>query len=174
MNEARLGLQLPCGQLDLLSPSDAPAVFGLYERCLDYFLLQDGEPATPDDADELFTDVPPTKRPEDQLVIGYRCGPALSGVAQLLTGHPGADDWYLGFLLLDPAIRGLGRGRRIYDAIERWSVEQGARRMLLCVLEENHRALRFWRSLGFEPIRTVAATTFKRKSHVRCELARHL
>jgi len=39
---------------------------------------------------------------------------------------------------------------------------------------DNAPAYRFWRSLGFEPVRRVEPATFKRKLHVRYELARRL
>lgn len=162
------------GAFEFLSPADAPAILGLYDRCADYFLLQDGEPAAASDADELFTDVPPSKRPEDQYVLGYRSEGQLDAVAALLTDHPEPGDWYLGLLLLDPRLRGRGFGREMYAGIERWSVARGAKRMLLAVLEENAPVQRFWRSLGFETARTVKPATFKRKSHVRYELARRL
>lgn len=175
MRDARLrDVRIPGGRLDLLSPSDAVAVFDLYQRCQDYFRLQDGEPAVRSDADELFNEVPPSKRPEDQFVIGYRRDTRLLGVAQLLTNYPNEWDWYLGFLLLDPGVRGAGVGRHFYKAVEQWSAGQGAKRMLLCVLDANEPALRFWRSLDFELVRAVDATTFKQKSHVRYEFARQL
>lgn len=169
--------QGPCfgdGRFKLLSPSDSPAVFDLYVRCHDYFILQDGEPASIADAEALFTDVPPGKRPEDQFVLGVYRGRRLCAVALLLTDYPEERDWYLGLLLLDPAIRRKGIGQEIYAAIERWSTAQGARRMLLAVLKDNEAALRFWRASGFDPVRSVGPATFKRKSHERIEMVRTL
>jgi GNAT superfamily N-acetyltransferase len=163
-----------CGAFEFLSPADAPAILDLYARCADYFLLQDGELAVMSDADELFTDVPPPKRPEDQYVLGFRREGRLDAVAALLPHHPQPGDWYLGLLLVTPDLRSQGVGREMYESIEQWSVSRGAQRMLLAVLEENAPAYRFWRSLGFEPVRRVEPATFKRKLHVRYELARRL
>ena len=162
------------GAFELLTPTDAPSVLDLYLRCTDYFLLQDGEAAVASDAHELFIDVPPSKRPEEQYVLGYRREGRLDAVAALVPDYPQSRDWYLGLLLLDPQVRGQGLGREMYIGIERWSGGRGAKRMLLAVLAENSAAHRFWRSLGFKFVRTVEATDFKRKSHVRYELARHL
>lgn len=166
--------RLARGAFELLSPTDAPEVLDLYARCADYFLLQDGEAAAASDAHELFTDVPPSKCPKDQYVLGYRREGLLAAVAALLPNHPQPRDWYLGLLLLDPRLRGQGLGREMYTSIERWSAAHGAKRMLLAVLIENAAAHHFWRSLDFEPVRTVEAVNFKRKSHVRHELARRL
>jgi ribosomal protein S18 acetylase RimI-like enzyme len=162
------------GAIKFLSRADAPAILDLYNRCSDYFLLQDGEPAAASDADELFDDVPPSKQPEDQHVLGYCSERRLDAVAALLTDHPDPGDWYVGLLLLDPHQRGRGLGRELYADIERWSADRGAKRMMLAVLKENAQAQRFWRSLGFEHVRTVQPATFKRKSHIRYELARRL
>ena len=65
-------LHLPSGfdGARLLSRPDVPTILDLLTRCSDYLLLQDGEPATAADADELFTDMPPPKHPDDQHVTG--------------------------------------------------------------------------------------------------------
>lgn len=174
MSTSTWELRFARGTCELLSPADAPAVLDLYTRCVDYFVLQDGEPPVETDAADLFTDVPSTKRPEQQHVLGYRRDGRLDAVAALLPDHPRAGDWYLGLLLLDPRLRGQGFGLDIYAGIEQWSKDRGARRMLVAVLETNVDAHRFWRSLDFQPVRTVAPARFKRMSHVRHELARRL
>jgi ribosomal protein S18 acetylase RimI-like enzyme len=162
------------GAFKFLTRADSPAILNLYDRCSDYFLIQDGEPAAASDADELFDDVPPSKQAEDQHVLGYYGERRLDAVAALVTDYPGPGDWYLGLLLLDPHQRGRGLGRRLYADLERWSADRGAKRMLLAVLKENAQAQCFWRSLGFEHVRTVQPATLKQKSHVRYELARRL
>jgi hypothetical protein len=49
-----------------LTEADAADIAGLYSRCLDYFLLQDGAVPTLADAHELFIDVPPENDAHDQ------------------------------------------------------------------------------------------------------------
>lgn len=110
---------LPCGGSRLLTVADAPAIYDLYRRCDDYFLLQDGEHASPSDAAILFSDVPSTMSADDQVVVGCWQGSSLCALAAVLIGYPDAKDWYLGFLLLDPSLRGRGLGPGIYSAIER-------------------------------------------------------
>ena len=166
--------QISPGRLTFLSTTQIDAVLDLYRSCPDYFLLQDGELAGLADAQELFTDIPPPASADDLFVIGYWHEETLVGVASLLANHPGKGDWYLGLLLLSPSIRGRGLGGRFYSAIKPWAQAQGATRMLLCVFQEDERAASFWRNLGFEPMRTVSATRFKKKSHVRHEMAARL
>ena len=52
-----------------LTQADAADVADLYNRCSDYFLLQDGAAPTLDDARELFSDVPPEKSAHNQAVL---------------------------------------------------------------------------------------------------------
>jgi GNAT superfamily N-acetyltransferase len=167
-------LSVGSDRLKLLSPADAPAVFNMYSRCADFFVLQDGEPPTLTDAEELFTDVPPSKQPEDQSIFGcYRNG-RLDALAALLVDYPAPGDWYLGLLLVDPSSRRSGLGRDLYAIIKQWAADRGALRIRIGILQENAPAYPFWRSLGFERLRTVGPRTFKGKTHMLDELATKL
>ena len=63
-----------------LTQADAADVADLYNRCSDYFLLQDGAAPTLDDARELFSDVPPEKSAHNQAVLGWKGPGGLYGV----------------------------------------------------------------------------------------------
>ena len=45
--------------------------------------------------------------------------------------------------------RGLGIGRQLIAACERWAAERGVERMILTVAEENDGAIRLYRELGY-------------------------
>lgn len=158
----------------VLTEHDAVDVLDLYARCIDYFMLQDGEPATLADAIELFWDVPEEKSAVDQTVMGWRGENGLMAVGAILRDYPSNGVWYLGFMIVDAAARGKGIGRSIYDVIERWAVDRGAQEIRLAVLEVNGAAERFWRSLGYRELRRVGPDTFKARSHHRVELCRLL
>lgn len=119
----------------VLTEHDAGDVLDLYARCIDYFMLQDGEPATLADAIELFRDVPEGKSAIDQTVMGWRGQNGLMAVVPVLRDYPSYGVWYLGFMIVDASARGKGIGRSIYDAIERWVVDRGAQEIRLAVLE---------------------------------------
>jgi GNAT superfamily N-acetyltransferase len=159
-------------RLSLLAPEDTAAVFDLFSRCAEFFLLQDGEPPTIWDAEELFTDVPASKQPEDQHIFGVWRQGRLDALAALLTDYPEPGDWYLGLLLVDPGLRQCGLGRQIYEWLDQWAADRGARRMRLGVLRDNGAALAFWHALGFRTLRTVGPRSFKGKTHLLDELAR--
>ena len=158
----------------VLTEHDVGDVLDLYARCIDYFMLQDGEPATLADAAEMFRDVPEERSAVDQTVMGWRGQNGLVAVAAILRDYPSDGVWYLGFLIVDAAARGKGIGRSIYDVIERWAADRGAQEIRLAVLEANGAAERFWRSLGYRELRRVGPDTFKVLSHHRVELCRLL
>ncbi|WP_235529467.1 GNAT family N-acetyltransferase [Sphingomonas sp. Leaf242] len=158
----------------ILTEHDAGDVADLYARCIDYFMLQDGEPATLADAIDLFREVPEEKSSADQTIMGWRNENGLIAVGAILRDYPSDRVWYLGFMIVDSAVRGQGIGRSIHDAIEQWAVVRGAEEMRLAVLEANDAAERFWRSLGYRELRRVGPDTFKLRSHHRVELCRPL
>ena len=113
----------------ILTVHDAGDVADLYARCIDYFMLQDGEPATLADAIDLFRDVPEEKSSADQTIMGWRNENGLIAVSAILRDYPSDRVWYLGFMIVESAARGQGIGRSIYDAIEQWAVARGAEEM---------------------------------------------
>jgi GNAT superfamily N-acetyltransferase len=160
--------------LTSLSENDVPAIARLYARCDDYFFIQDGEAATLLDARELFTDVPPEKSENDQTVLAWRESQDLDALASMLRDYPSTGIWYLGFMLVDPDLRGQGVGRLFYSMLERWAINRGAKEIRLAVVEANHQGYNFWISLGFHEIRRVGPDDFKGKTHWRIELSRDL
>ena len=161
-------------QPSILTEHDAGDVADLYARCTDYFMLQDGEPATLGDAIDLFRDVPDEKTSADQTIMGWRDENGLIAVVAILRDYPSDRVWYLGFMIVDSAARGRGIGRSIYDMIEQWAAAHGAEEIRLAVLEANEAAERFWRSRGYRELRRVGPDTFKLRSHHRVELCRLL
>ena len=157
-----------------LSEADASDVASLFARCADYFHLQDGLPPTLDDANALFTDVPPDKDARDQTVLGWKDGDGLFAVAAILRDYPRDGTWYLGFMLVDAPRRGGGLGRSLYAAIEQWAAARGSAEIRLAVLEANEAGGRFWRSRGFAELRRVGPDMFKTRSHSRIEFGRKI
>jgi ribosomal protein S18 acetylase RimI-like enzyme len=166
--------QSPCRLPIKLTQCDAIDVAGLYSRCADYFLFQDGAVPTLADAHELFTDVPPEKDAHDQTVLGWKEDGGLYAIVAILRNFPHDGVWYLGLMIVDAAHRGRGVGRSIYSKVEEWAAARGATEIRLAVLEANEAGLRFWHSLGFSEVRRVGPDTFKIESHLRIELNRHL
>ena len=123
-----------------LSTDDAPALQRLLERCDDYYDIVEGRPAGPHAAIEELTEGPPERMPQDVFGLGIAARPGeLAGFIAALRHYRRPNQWYLGLMLLDPAMRGRGLGRAAYLAFEEWVVSEGADPMLLAVVEPNHR-----------------------------------
>ena len=159
----------------LLDEPDAPALQRLFDRCGDYFDLLEGRPARPEAALEELRDGPPERVPHDLFTLGIDGGQGeLAGYIGALRHHRRPNQWYLGFLLLDPAWRGRGVGSTAYWAFQHWIATQGAESLLLAVLADNERGRRFWQSLGFGAPRSYPARQIGLKRHVLIEYEKDL
>ena len=144
-----------------LGRDDEPAILQLFEACTEFFRLVRMEPAA--EAEQIFDDVPPSKRPEDKLLYGIYAGSSddrlLIGLVELLRGYPAQDDWCLGLLLILPARRREGLGAVIVAAVVRFVSASGGRAIHLVVQEQNPGALHFWQRHGFVVKDTVLQPT---------------
>lgn len=132
---------------------------GFLEKCSDYIQLATGLPPDSSAADALLTVYPKGKTPADKFVIGFFTeSENLIGILDIIRDFPSQSDWWLGLLLLDPAYRRQGLGRKIYCAFEKWVAQSGAQRICLGVIDQNRDAYRFWQTLGFEPLEQPATS----------------
>lgn len=137
-----------------LSPADEEIVQALYERCSDYHLLEEGTPTRPGAARHLLTALPPGKQPDIKYVLGFHgADGGLVGVLDLIRDFPAEGEWWIGLLMLDPAVRGTGVGERIFRSAARAIAGRGGTTIYLGVLEANPAAQRFWRRRGFQELR---------------------
>jgi ribosomal protein S18 acetylase RimI-like enzyme len=121
-----------------------------YEQCRDYFELETGEPPGPREAEDLLRSLPRGKNYADKFVIGFFDAPGhMVGVLDVIRDYPAAGNWYLGLLLFGPGSRGRHLGERVYQRLEDWVRAEGGRAIHLIVQEQNPRALRFWKRMGF-------------------------
>jgi GNAT superfamily N-acetyltransferase len=166
---------IPGYQIRLLGDKDAGEVQALLEKCVDYCLLVDGHPPGPSSASLLISDCPPGKSIDDKVVLGiYSLRKKMIGVLDAIRDYPSPGDWWIGLLLLDPAYRQKGLGSMTIRSFEDWVGMQRARRILLGVVEANDRALRFWRSAGFEQVERQPPKKFADLIHVVITLKRDL
>jgi ribosomal protein S18 acetylase RimI-like enzyme len=130
-----------------LGRGDARAIHQLFEACSEFFRLIHMDPTA--EAEAIFDEVPPNKRPDDKLVFGLFRHDQLVGVVELLRDYPAQDDWCLGLLIVLPAHRGEGLGAAAVAATTRFVSQSGGRTLQLIVQEQNPGALRFWQRHGF-------------------------
>jgi GNAT superfamily N-acetyltransferase len=138
-------------QVVKLQEADVPALQELHERCHVFLELIRGEPPRADAAARLLVELPEGKTLEDKFLFGLypERGTPLVGVLEAIRGFPEPGEWFIGFLLLDPAHRDTGLGTRFFEAFEAWARGESARGLRLIVQEQNPGALRFWERRGF-------------------------
>jgi GNAT superfamily N-acetyltransferase len=129
-----------------LGEADVQALQDLHERCHVFLELLRGQPPGPDDAAHLLAELPEGRAPEDKFLFGlYRqSAQPMVGVLESIRGFPEPGEWFIGFLVLDPAHRDAGLGTRFIEAFEAWVRGQGATGLRVIVREQNPGALRFW------------------------------
>jgi GNAT superfamily N-acetyltransferase len=140
-----------------LGEAEVPALQELHERCHVFLELLYGHPPGPDSAARLLAERPEGKPAEDKFLFGLfpEGAGTMVGALESIRGFPEAGDWFIGFLVLDPAYRNSGLGTRFIQSFEAWARGQGATGLRLIVPEQNPGALRFWQHQGY----TVTGTT---------------
>jgi ribosomal protein S18 acetylase RimI-like enzyme len=140
-----------------LTLAHAPELQRLYERCTDYHFAHEGAPTRANAGEEELTSLPPGRTADDKFSFGiYAADGELIGYAELFRNYPADAEWWIGLLMLDPDARGRGLGSEIVCNASAWAAENGARSIMLAVLESDERAQRFWIRQGFEEVRRRA------------------
>ena len=136
-----------------LGSADAPWLQDFLETCDDYFRMISGQSAAPHEAETELASLPPGKTLDDKFFVGLQ-GPdgTLAGVFDLVKDYPEPGIWYLGLLLLHPAVRSKGHGEAIHAQISALVRSQGGSAIRLGVVEKNEKALKFWTRLGYHEL----------------------
>jgi len=151
--------------------TDSAAIDDFSQRCADYTLMLTGEPPNHDSGAAFFAAVPDGKTREHMLKFGvFDSAGSLVGLLDIARDHPAQGTWYIGLLLIDPNIRGQGIGAAVMRGVRAEAARGGASRLVLSVVMENERALKFWKSQGFTVARELPPKRFGRKHHARFEL----
>jgi GNAT superfamily N-acetyltransferase len=175
MNVVNPHFDIPGYDIGLLGTETIPKLQGLLERCADYHLLVSGEPPGSLAAESLLTECPPGYSGEDKVIIGiYTTDANLVGMLDAIRGYPQAECWWVGLLLIDPLFRNKGLGRLIYQSFEQWAGQLGAKTILIGVIEENERACRFWKQMGFEILEKQPPRQFGLNNQVVITMVRYL
>lgn len=149
-----------------LSLEDTTALQELFDKCLDYLLLVDGQGPAAHAAEEEFRSVPDGRSPDDKFLLGIVNQRAnLIGFLEGLRHHPDEKTWWIGLLLLAPEIRGQGIGHKVVQGFCRYARMRGCQAIMLGVVDDNERAYEFWKRLGFELLHKTEPRRFGNKSH---------
>ena len=144
---------------DLTAVELAAGTEPLLQRFFDenpvYFMSAYGEPAGPHAAhEEIHEDLPEGWPYTKKWVIGYTTSSGeLGALANVVADLLAPSVWHIGTFIIATSRHGTGEARALYQGLEQWARDNGARWFRLGVVSGNLRAERFWRRLGFTQTR---------------------
>jgi len=142
--------------ISLDAEGDFDRVSDLADRAADYVRLESGEAPNPEFVRKTLTDKPPVCGPDDIFLRGVeRPDGTLAGIATNIRHYYEPGDWYMGLLMLDPAERGSGLGRRVAEHVIAEARADSAPCIRIAVLDVNPKARKFWESLGYRLEKSV-------------------
>ena len=149
-----------------LSSVDESDVQALCERCSDFSNLIEGRLPEKDAGHDILFGLPPDKELEDKFVFGvYTENNYLIAVIDLIKDYKNPGEWTMGLMMIDPNERGKGLGKILNDYVKTWVSESQGKLLRIGVVEENYRAYKFWREVGYEETNRVKAK-YGNKEHV--------
>ena len=155
----------PAYSIRQLSLENLGSIQVLFEKCLDYMLLVDGHPASPEGVEKDFLSTPPGKSLDDKYVFGIETKEKeLVGLLDAMRGYPDATTWWIGLLIFLPEARSQGLGGAVLRGFEDFVQTSGGQAIMLGVVEENERAYRFWERGGFKLVLQTEPQKFGNKT----------
>lgn len=132
-----------------ISFSEVDALQDLFNKSSDYFELVEKRMPREGDAEAALKALPPKKETSDKIVLGIYDNKTFVGVIDLVKNYPKENMWFLGLLLLAPELRNNAVGSQLYMHLKSILKDKGVLAVMISVAEENEKAIRFWKKLGF-------------------------
>lgn len=142
---------------------DKKLVFNLYNECEDYFYLVEGKKPLEEDAERFFKDIPPGKTIDDKYSFGIYYERKLIGLVDLIENYPKEGEWFLGLLLLNPNMRGIGLGRAVHNILVNITKEKIAKKISIGVVEQNISALKYWNKIGYKEVKRTSSNLLNKE-----------
>ncbi|MGL4610405.1 MAG: GNAT family N-acetyltransferase [Trueperaceae bacterium] len=158
----------------ILTLQDKEKLQSLFTHCEDYHLLSEGERLQGHEGEKALEGRPPKQPVSDMYKIGVFNSENLIAFIDIAKHYPEQESWHIGLFLIDQGLRSQGIGHKVLRGLEGWLTEQGAKKIMLSVLEENQAALRFWQREGFTHTNILPPVTYGKKTHVRLEFVKNL
>ena len=147
-----LGRRLPEWDVRPVEETDLESVLALLLTAPDYFALDGKQP----DLNSIRADLTallPRCAPEQKRYVGFWRDGKPEAVLDWVEGYPREQTLWIGFFLVDRALRGQGLGKRLMSALLGAAYDGGMDSIRLACLEGNETGHRFWEALGFRDLR---------------------
>jgi GNAT superfamily N-acetyltransferase len=140
---------------DELGPRDVSKLQRFIEANPEYYIAVNGSAPGPTEAQDEFDSLLPADWPfEKRWLLAFTDErDAMIGMANVTSNLFIGGLWHLGLFIIATALHGRGTARTVYNALESWMRERGARWVRLGVVEGNRRAERFWENMGYVDVR---------------------
>jgi ribosomal protein S18 acetylase RimI-like enzyme len=139
----------PSASSTALQAGDHERLATFCQRCTDFFQLVEGRPGGAEPASTILGPLPAHVASGKKHVFGFDRAGDMVAIAEILEGFPGANDWYVGLLLVAPDARGRGLGAELWGQLRDWIERQQGRVVRLIVQKQNPGAYAFWSRAGF-------------------------
>lgn len=141
-----------------LNIKDKNIIQKLCEDCTDYYNIVSGEEPKEDTWKEILEDLPPNKTYEEKYVLGIFKDKNLVAIVDLVRDYPDKGEWIFGLLLIHPRERRKGLGEKINGLISNMVKDNKGTKLRIGVVEDNSKALNFWRNIGYLEVKRVNLT----------------
>lgn len=116
-----------------------------------YSIIISGQLPSDEAGKEVFEEIPPNISYDQKIVLGVKDNNSYIGVIDYLVNYPKSGFIYLGLLLLKEEVQSKGLGVKCYLELEQdFRKIDGISKIRLSVVEENLKAIRFWKKVGFQ------------------------
>ena len=135
--------------------ADVPRLQAFLEANPEYDVAVNGVPPPPTAARDEFAQLPPSEIRYDKrwmIAIGDG-GRDMAAMANVVANMLAPTVWHIGLFVVATRLHGTGAAREIYDGLEQWIRDGGAKWSRLGVVAGNARAERFWEKLGYVEVR---------------------
>jgi GNAT superfamily N-acetyltransferase len=138
-----------------LVAEEIPRLQELFDANPEYFLAMNGRLPQGHEAQGEFDDYPPAHLPYARRWFAglFDEHDEMIGVVAVVSDFCAAQVWHVALFMIATRLQGKGVARAVYEALEDWMRESGARWIRLGVVQGNERAERFWSRQGFHEVR---------------------
>lgn len=142
-------------RFSLLDEDNVQDAFEIYRSNMEYFEICGTKEISLDTIYEDLNSLPERVDKGQKLfgLVYYDDEPI--ALLDLIKSYPDSDSFYIGLLLIEGSKRGTSYGSNVYEFIEDKMKSLGFKKGRLGVLDNNPKALKFWKKMGYEVINTV-------------------
>ena len=146
---------------------DTPELQRFFDENPEYFVIVTGRAAHASEAEEEIGRLLPDGWPfTKKWVIGFvDQTDSVIGMADVVSDLLAERVWHIGLFVVATKLHGAGVAQLLYEALERWARERGARWLRLGVVDGNTRAERFWQRCGFGEVRKRDGVQIGARTH---------